>query len=117
MGAIGPRHRLAAQKVAAVRIRLSPFAALNDGIFEGGIRTLSPVAGFLPVRAAWLRVLNVPNPAIRTSSSLASDSAIASRTVSTAPSAVNLFRRIRAATRATIAALFIVHSSGPAIAP
>ena len=86
---------------------LSRFSALNDGDFEAGIGTLSPVRGFLPVRATRLRVPKVPNPAIRTPSSFASPSAIASKTVSTAPSAVNLFRPIRAATRATIADLFI----------
>ena len=70
-----------------------------------------------PCLAARLRVLRGPNPAIRTSSSFARDSAIASRTESTAPSAVYLFSPIRLATRATTAALFIVDSSDPPIAP
>ena len=43
------------------------------------------------------------------------DAEIASRTVSTAPSAANLFSPIRSATRATIAALFIADSSDPEI--
>ena len=60
---------------------------MNDGAFEAGIAIASPVPGFLPVRASRLRVANVPNPAIRTDSSLAWDSPIASNTVSTAASA------------------------------
>ena len=70
-----------------------------------------------PCLAARFNVLRGPNPAIRTSPSFARDSAIASRTESTAPSAVYLFSPIRLATRATTAALFIVDSSDPPIAP
>ena len=46
---------------------------------------LSPVRGLRPVRALRLLVRNVPNPAIRTTSSPASASAITSNTASTAP--------------------------------
>ena len=69
--------------------------------------TLSPVFGLRAIRAPRLRVLKMPKPAIRTSSSFASPSAIASNTVSTALSALNLFTPIRSATRAIIADLFM----------
>ena len=41
---------------------LSALPALNDGAFEAGIETLSPVRGFRPVRA--LRLLVAPFPRI-----------------------------------------------------
>ncbi len=85
----------------------SAFAALNDGDFEAGIGTLSPVRGFLPIRVARFRVLKAPKPAIRTSSRFARRSAIASKTRSIALSAVNLSRPARAATRATMSDLFM----------
>ena len=47
------------------------FAALNDGALEAAMATGSPVAGFLPRRAARLRMTNFPNPAMVTGSSRA----------------------------------------------
>ena len=59
------------------------------------------------MRALRLLVANVPNPAMRTASSFASASAIASSTVSTAPSAADLLSLIRSATRPIMSDLFI----------
>ena len=91
-------------------LSLNALAALNAGAFEAGIATASPVRGFLPVRASRFRVPKVPNPAIRTASSLARDSPIASNTVSTAAAASALRNRSLAATRLLMSALFIPRS-------
>ena len=59
-----------------------------------------------PVRADRLLVPKVPNPAIRTSSPLASASPMAANTPSTASLAADLLRPVRAANRSAISVLF-----------
>ena len=86
---------------------LSALPALNDGAFDAAIVTLSPVRGLRPVRAPRRLVANVPNPAIRTASSFANPSVIASSTVSTAPSAMDLLSPILPATPSTMSDFFI----------
>ena len=64
------------------------FAALNAGVCEAAMAMLSPVWGFVPRRAGRARVLNVPNPATATVSSLASASAMTANAAETTASAV-----------------------------
>ena len=86
---------------------LSALPALNDGAFDAAIVTLSPVRRLRPIRAPRRLVANVPNPAVRTASSFTNPSVMASSTVSTAPSAMDLLSPILPATRSTMSDFFI----------
>ena len=73
------------------------FAGLNDGTFDAGTATGSPVRRLCPWRAARARTVNFPNPAIATGSSRASASAMAENTEPTIRSAAALVVEVSAA--------------------
>ena len=93
---VASRDRLALQchdPGPALTASFSVFPALNVGDVDADIETASPVLGLRPVRAGLFLVPKGPNPAIRTSSPLASASPMAANTPSTASLVTALFTR------------------------
>ena len=72
----------------ALMVSRSLFAALNAGAREAAMWMLSPGAGLRPRRAARVRVVNLPKPAIATVSFLASTSLIVVNMAETTASVV-----------------------------